>query len=174
VIVELQTAATTRRVELIPGEAGWTVHVDGRSLQATLVRAGERWSLLIADGAALPRSYEIALDDRGPGDLVVYVEGQPTAVTPIDPRARARHGRARAGSDGEYDGPGHVKAPMPGRIVKLLVAPGDAVTAQQGVIVVEAMKMENELRAPKAGTVTAIHVAEGATVDANATLITID
>jgi biotin carboxyl carrier protein len=60
---------------------------------------------------------------------------------------------------------------MPGRVVKVLVAPGDAVAARQGLVVVEAMKMENELRAPRAGRVSEVRVHEGAPVEANTVLI---
>jgi biotin carboxyl carrier protein len=60
---------------------------------------------------------------------------------------------------------------MPGRIVRVLVQPGEAVRAGQGLIVVEAMKMENELRAPRAGTVAEIRVREGASVEADAVLV---
>jgi biotin carboxyl carrier protein len=62
---------------------------------------------------------------------------------------------------------------MPGRIVKVLVKPGEAVAARQGLVVVEAMKMENELRAPGPGTVTDVKVTEGASVEANAVLVVI-
>jgi len=60
---------------------------------------------------------------------------------------------------------------MPGRVVRVLVAPGDAVEARQAVVVVEAMKMENELRAPRAGIVAEVRVAEGASVEANTVLV---
>jgi biotin carboxyl carrier protein len=62
---------------------------------------------------------------------------------------------------------------MPGRVVRVLVAPGDAVTARQGLVVVEAMKMENELRAPRDGTVAEVRTREGAPVDANVVLVVI-
>jgi biotin carboxyl carrier protein len=62
---------------------------------------------------------------------------------------------------------------MPGRVVKVLVAPGDAVLARQGLVVVEAMKMENELRAPRAGTVAEVRVREGTPVEANVVLVVI-
>lgn len=66
-----------------------------------------------------------------------------------------------------------IKAPMPGRVVRVLVAVGDRVTARQGVVVVEAMKMENELRTPRDGTVTEIAVVPGAAVEAGAVLLVI-
>jgi biotin carboxyl carrier protein len=62
---------------------------------------------------------------------------------------------------------------MPGRIVKVLVRPGDRVEAGQGLVVVEAMKMENELRAQKPGTVTEVLVAEGSLVEARALLVVV-
>jgi len=62
---------------------------------------------------------------------------------------------------------------MPGRIVKVLVRAGDVVAARQGLLVVEAMKMENELRAPRAGTVAEVRVSEGAPVEANVVLAVI-
>jgi biotin carboxyl carrier protein len=63
---------------------------------------------------------------------------------------------------------------MPGRIVKVLVNEGDAVTARQGVVVVEAMKMENEVRAPRAGTVKEVRVVQGALVEARTVLLVIE
>jgi biotin carboxyl carrier protein len=63
---------------------------------------------------------------------------------------------------------------MPGRVVRVLVAPGDVVTARQGVIVVEAMKMENELRSPKAGTVKEVSVTSGTSVEAGRVLVVIE
>jgi biotin carboxyl carrier protein len=62
---------------------------------------------------------------------------------------------------------------MPGRVVKVLVTPGAVVEAKQGVVVVEAMKMENELRASRVGTVTEVHVREGVSVEAGAPLVVI-
>jgi biotin carboxyl carrier protein len=66
-----------------------------------------------------------------------------------------------------------VKASMPGRIVKVLVAVGDRVSARQGVVVIEAMKMENELWTPRDGVVTEIAVVAGSTVDTGAVLVVV-
>jgi biotin carboxyl carrier protein len=71
------------------------------------------------------------------------------------------------------EGGGVVKSPMPGRVVKVLVQKGDQVTVGQPLLVVEAMKMENEVRAKAAGTVLDVHVAAGATVEGNAKLLTL-
>jgi biotin carboxyl carrier protein len=67
-----------------------------------------------------------------------------------------------------------VIAPMPGRIVKVLVKAGDRVARGQGLVVVEAMKMENELRAPREGTVAAVRVSEGMSVEASAVLVVVE
>ena len=66
-----------------------------------------------------------------------------------------------------------VKSPMPGRVVKVLIAKGDVVEIGQGLLVLEAMKMENEVRARIAGTVAEVHVTPGATVEGNAKLVTL-
>ena len=66
-----------------------------------------------------------------------------------------------------------VTAPMPGNILKILVKVGDSVTFEQPLVILEAMKMENELVAPKAGTVTAIHVTEGTSIDVGKPIITV-
>ena len=66
-----------------------------------------------------------------------------------------------------------VRSPMPGRVVKVLIAKGDVVEVGQGLLVLEAMKMENEVRARIAGTVAEVHVAPGATVEGNAKLVTL-
>jgi biotin carboxyl carrier protein len=71
-------------------------------------------------------------------------------------------------------GPRSIVSPMPGRIVKVLVRAGETVAAQQGLIVVEAMKMENELRAPRAGRVTSVKVGEGTSVERGAVLIVME
>ena len=74
----------------------------------------------------------------------------------------------------QTDGPGtDIEAPMPGTIIKVLVKVGDIVKEEQGLVILEAMKMENELVAPKAGTVTAVHVTKGSVVDVGEALITI-
>ena len=115
------------------------------------------------------RSYEIAFSPSAEGRLTVHVDGAPVEVS-IDQIRRAGAAAAHAAGDG----PQRVTAPMPGKIVKLLVKPGDKVQARQGVIVVEAMKMENELRARAAGTVSEVRVAEGTSVEAGAILVVLE
>jgi biotin carboxyl carrier protein len=88
----------------------------------------------------------------------------------VNGRTRRRGARDEAGRVGRQP----VVAPMPGRVVRVLVSPGDEVTARQGVVVVEAMKMENELRAPKAGTVKEVNVTPGTSVEAGRVLVVIE
>ena len=98
-----------------------------------------------------------------------HAGGREFAVDVIDPRDAAVNGHGR-----EASGQAKIAAPMPGRIVRLLVAVGDAVEAGQGIVVVEAMKMQNEMKAPRAGTVKAIKTTEGAAVAAGDVLVVLE
>jgi biotin carboxyl carrier protein len=117
------------------------------------------------------RSYEVAVERRSNGERIVYVDGLAVTLSVADPREHFVRRRGIASADA---GPRSVVSPMPGRIVKVLVREGEAVTAQQGLVVVEAMKMENELRAPRAGTVSAVKIAEGMSVERGAILIVVE
>jgi biotin carboxyl carrier protein len=85
-----------------------------------------------------------------------------------DPRLRAASGAA--GSSAIRD----VKAAMPGKVIRVLAQPGETVEAGQGLLILEAMKMQNELRSPRAGTVAAVRVAEGNTVASGQVLVTLE
>jgi biotin carboxyl carrier protein len=103
------------------------------------------------------------------GELLVTIEGRPVTVA-----VNGRRTRRGVDTAGQADGEQSVVAPMPGRVVRVLVAPGDEVAARQGVVVVEAMKMENELRSPKAGRVKNVSVAAGTSVEAGRVLVIIE
>lgn len=141
------------------------VSVDGRQHAVDVKEINGVWSMLVAPA----RSYEVAFSASSDGAVIVHVDGVPVEVS-IN---RMRRGGA-AVSEPAAEGPQRVTAPMPGKIVKLLVKPGDKVQPRQGLVVVEAMKMENELRARAAGTVGEVRVAEGASVEAGAILIVLD
>jgi biotin carboxyl carrier protein len=113
-------------------------------------------------------SYEIAIEPQGRGKHIVHVDGHVVPVTVLAP-GKARSAAGSAGAN--VTGPVSIVSPMPGRIVKVLVSAGDVVAAWQGLVVVEAMKMENELRAPRAGTIAEVRVREGAPVEANVVLV---
>jgi len=85
-----------------------------------------------------------------------------------DPRARTQTGAAAASAARE------VKAAMPGKVVRVLAQPGEAVEAGQGLLILEAMKMQNELRSPRAGVVAAVRVQEGSTVTSGQVLVTLE
>jgi biotin carboxyl carrier protein len=113
------------------------------------------------------RSYEAVLEET-PEGLVVTVAGQRFEVKVWDPRRFMR----RAGGVG-MDAMAAITAPMPGKVVRVLAAVGEAVAAGQGILVVEAMKMQNEMKAPGAGKVLSLTVREGDTVAAGQLLATI-
>jgi biotin carboxyl carrier protein len=131
-----------------------------------IARIGNTWSILLGS-----RSYEVTVVEQAPGELIVSVNGRQVPVSTAG--GRVGGGLRAPGGEGKK-GPQTVVSPMPGRVVKVFVKPGDAVAARQGMVVVEAMKMENELRSPKAGTVTEVRVTQGMSVEANAVLVVVE
>jgi biotin carboxyl carrier protein len=110
------------------------------------------------------------------GDFDVHLAGLTIAVQVRASTGTPRRGASSALRTGQRDGSGpqRITSPMPGKIVRMLVKTGDQVTARQGLVVVEAMKMENELRAARAGRVRELSVAEGQSVDAGAVLLVVE
>jgi biotin carboxyl carrier protein len=146
---------------------GFAVSVDGATKHVDVARIDGNTLSLIVD-SMWPRDVTI-VPDTVPGHMTVYVDGLPVAAT-LNGRRRWGH-QDEGGESGSA--PQRLAAPMPGKVVRVLVGVGDAVHARQPVVVVEAMKMENELRASRAGTVAEVHVREGASVEAGAPLIVI-
>jgi biotin carboxyl carrier protein len=124
------------------------------------------FSILVCD-----RSFDLDVVRDG-DELIVASRGAATRVTLVD-TARRGH-RASAGEHSQASGPAEVKAMMPGRIVNVLVKPGDEVVHHQGLVVVEAMKMENELKSPKAGKIRDVMVSPGQTVEKGELLVLIE
>jgi biotin carboxyl carrier protein len=114
------------------------------------------------------QSFRVYVSPNGDG-LEVWTGGTRYTVAISDPRDRSGAGRKHAAS-----GPVEVRSQMPGKIVKVLVEPGAEVTAGQGLIVVEAMKMQNEMKSPKDGRVARILAVEGGTVGAGETLVVVE
>jgi biotin carboxyl carrier protein len=143
-----------------------TASVDGRVRRVDIARIdAQTMSLLVDDGAA---SYEIGVaSDAATGLLRVRV-GTTVMDVAVNGRRRRRDRSADRGS-----GPQRIVAPMPGKIVRVGVKSGDAVRARQTVVVVEAMKMENELKADRDGVVGELRAVEGASVEAGALLVVI-
>jgi biotin carboxyl carrier protein len=146
---------------------GFAVSVDGRTHQVDATRIDAQTLSLIVD-KVWSKEVTIATGPAG-GQLAVHVGSTPVAVT-LNGR---RHPGLKKEGAGTGSGPQRLIAPMPGKVVRVLAGVGDTVAARQPVVVVEAMKMENELRASREGTVAEIHVAEGMSVDAGALLLVI-
>jgi biotin carboxyl carrier protein len=153
------------------------IEVDGKRRSVELTQAGERpvWTVdgqrLEADAVEVsPGIYSILIDGKS-FDVRVELAGAALRTTVGSREFKvviqdAREWRRKRGGALEAEGRQHVLAPMPGKIVRVLVQAGDAVRAGQGLLVVEAMKMQNEIRAPKSGTIDRMAVLEGQTVNA--------
>jgi biotin carboxyl carrier protein len=169
---QLVVDGQVRAVDLERTGDGWTITLGARRWQADMVPSGGAWSLLLRGGdrtAGVAASHDVRVRwDRG-GAARVRVDGTELAVSVAPASVPGRRGAADHGA-----GDGAIRAPMPGRVVRVPVAAGQAVAARQPVVVVEAMKMENELRAPHAGTVRALHVQPGDSVDAGQLLVELD
>jgi len=155
-------------VETSSPEGRWQVSIDGqpaRLVDAVEIRPG-MWSLL-CDGLSLV----VDLDRRAQGPALLFA-GSEARVELVDARrrrlAQAVGQGASAAQAGEV-----VRAPIAGRVVKLLVSPGDEVAANQGVAVLEAMKMENEIKADRGGVVETVHVRTGQSVETQEPLFTL-
>ena len=151
------------RVEVSGRDGRYTVLVDGRPLEVDLRDAGGPFVSLLVDG----RSYEAGVQKR-PGGYTVVLSDDVVAVDLVEGVRGALAPARRA------EGPAGIKAPMPGKLVRVLAAKGDEVAAGQGLVVVEAMKMENELKSPRAGRVKEVPVREGQAVEAGALLVVLE
>ena len=146
---------------------GESVTLDGESVRAQLEDVPGSPTQLIRVDAAVHR----ILVRRGTarGEYTISVNGYSIDAEALDERGRAI--RELAGARGHSSGPAHLTAPMPGLIVRVNVSAGDPVRAGQGLIVMEAMKMENELRAAAAGVVKRVLVSPGNAVEKGTTLL---
>ena len=162
--MKLETSIQGRAGKIeIDGENFRYQREDGSIVRGSFSReplADGQFSILI-DG----RSYRVA--PGAPGEC--FVNGVPIAVEVLDPRAlRSRGGGA------SKSGHASIVAPMPGKVVRLLAAAGDQVEAGQGVVVVEAMKMQNEMKSPKTGRVVEVRTKPGAAVAAGEVLMVVE
>jgi len=152
---EVAIDGSTYRLELIQAEGRWSCRVDGREIEVDAVLARpDVLSLRIGN-----RAYEVKCERVG-SDIHLWVGSVRCAAEVRDPRSL--RSRARAIDD---HGPRKLTAPMPGKVVRILLQEGEEVDAGGGVLVVEAMKMQNEVKSPKKGTIQKIVVSEGAAVN---------
>lgn len=154
--------ARTMEVEL--GPEG--VRVDGRAVEADLQRMPDsRVHSLLLDG----RSHRILARRNGGGTWDLHLRGRRVRAEVLDERTRAI--RALTASRAGATGPRPITAPMPGLVVRVEVEEGDEVRSGQGLVIVEAMKMENELRAEGPGRVATVHARPGQPVEKDQVLI---
>ena len=170
-LYEVEVNGRIRRVSLERAGGRYAVSIDGRTCRVDAVRTSgndlaRTLSLIVEPGAA----YDVGVSrDAATGMLTVRVGDVPCAVTFAAGRRRGRNGE----QDAAASGPQRIVAPMPGKIVRVAVTPGEAVRARQTVVVIEAMKMENELRAGRDGTIAELRARAGAPVEAGELLAVI-
>jgi biotin carboxyl carrier protein len=169
---DVEINGRTRQVAISRAGEGYAAIVDGLSFQVGAARIDAvTLSLLVQREGGPSRIFDVTIvPDPASGQLAVHV-GETTMTVGLNGR-RLSGGRDEGGDAGT--GPQRVLAPMPGKIVRVLVQSGEAVRARQPLVVVEAMKMENELRAPRAGTILEIRCAEGEAVEAGQDLIVVE
>ena len=156
----------THRVELTKGEHTWLCKVDGETMEVDAALTARDVLSMLVDN----KSYEIKRERSLRGEIHMVIGSARYAVDVQDPRS-LRTRRAAAGSEA---GPQKLMAAMPGKIVRIMVKEKDEVKAGQPVIVMEAMKMQNEMKSPKDGRVQKILAAEGSAVNAGDTLAIIE
>ena len=150
-------------VEASPEDRSVLVRLEGAEHRVDLQRVeGDTWSMLLG-----PASYELSLVEEREG-IRVRQGGAEALVRLHDPT------RDAVDLDGEADGPKQVTAIMPGRVARVLVEPGQEVQRAQGLLVVEAMKMENEIASPRAATVRTVRVVAGQDVETGAVLVELE
>ena len=163
-IYDVSIDGRTQRIELTRADGRWACRLERQQIEvdAVLVRP-DVLSLRIGNQA-----YEIKCEHVG-SELHLWIGSVSFVAEVRDPRSL--RGRTRASDD---HGPRKLVAPMPGKIVRVLAREGEMVDSGAGILVVEAMKMQNEIKSPKKGTIQKILVTEGAAVNAGDVLAVVD
>jgi len=164
-IYEVTLGEKTYRVELTRAGEQWKCRLDGRELPVDIVYGQNGVLSLLLGG----KSYEVKQETVG-AETNVVVGHERFNASVRDPRSFRSRSRVGAAEQGVMK----IKAPMPGKVVRVLAGVGTQVELGQSVIVIEAMKMQNELKAPKNGVVKKINLAEGAAVDAGQALAEVE
>ena len=153
-------------VELMREAGRWQISLDGKAVDADALEIAPNIFSILLNG----ESHEIRITPTPAGPLTLQTAHHEFTAEVIDPRAwrGRRHGALEA------EGRQQILAPMPGKIIRVLIQVGEKVEAGQGLLVVEAMKMQNEIRSPKSGTVERLLVKEGQPVNAGEALAWID
>lgn len=164
-VYEIIVDGKPHRLELEKADGGWDCRLDGKPFKVDALITRRDVLSLLMDG----HSYEIKREQTAT-DLHMWVGNERFAVELRDPRSL----RSRRAGAGEEQGPRKLVAPMPGRIVRVLAAEKAEVEAGQGIVVVEAMKMQNEIKSPKKGTIQKIMAVPGAAVNAGDVLAVVE
>lgn len=164
-IYEVTIGEKVYRVELVRTEQEWKCKLDGREMPLDVVSAQDGMLSLLLQG----KSYEVKQETVGAESNVVVGQERFSASV-RDPRSFRSRRRAGVSEQGVIK----IKAPMPGKVVRILASVGTQVENGQSVLVIEAMKMQNELKAPKTGVVKKINVEEGAAVEAGQALAEVE
>lgn len=163
--LEVTVAGKPIAVEFRRNAGGWECNLDGAQQPLDIVEVAPGVLSLLLDG----QSFTLHVVRHGDG-WTVHTRGTDVLVTVRDPRRwQGRAGGAAAGHAGRQE----VAAPMPGKVVRVLVSEQQEVEAGQGLVVVEAMKMQNEIPSPKKGVVEQIRVREGDRVEHGAVLVVV-
>jgi biotin carboxyl carrier protein len=161
--LEVQIGGKTREVEVARRDGRLVCLLDGKVVEADAVEVATATYSILLDGL----SYEVRIHEA-PDGLHINAGGEELLAQVVDPRQWRSRRAAHSGVEAE--GRQEIKAPMPGKVVRLLVKVGDAVEAGQGLLVVEAMKMQNEIKTPKTGKLEKVLVTEGQAVNAGETI----
>ena len=160
---EIEVNGRSRTVKIERTGSRYRIESDGRLDVVDVARVDRTTISMILLGERETSHEATLLEGREPGEVEVYLRSG--VVRTLMAGAPGQRRWSAAGSVlGGPGGPQRITAPMPGKIVKVLVKPGDHVTARQGVVVIEAMKMENEITAHKAGKIAELPIAVGASV----------
>ena len=168
--MKLRATIADYRTDILIRDDGARVHaeIDGRGYELDVRESGVSGYVLIAEAAVFDCRVDGRPDAGKP--IGVIVGATEYSVTLVDPKRL----RGASGAVAHADEAARIVAPMPGKVVRVLVNVGDRVETGAGIVVVEAMKMQNEMKAPKAGTVVALKVDVGATVNAGDVLAIVE
>jgi len=163
---EVLLAGRTRVVEFTEQNGAWKISLDGNALDANAVEVAPNIFSVLLNGD----SHQIRIAPRPDGTLTLHTGLAEYHAEVTDPRSwrGRRHGAVEA------EGRQQITAPMPGKVVRLLVKQGDLVEAGQGLLIVEAMKMQNEIRSPKSGKIEKLFAKEGQPVNAGEVLLWVE
>ena len=162
---DVRIGGTTRAVELQLQGTRWRVILDGQPTEVDAIAIGPDTFSILLDGQAR----EIRVSAASDGLLTLQTAKQEFTAEVFDPRVW----RGRRHAAMEAQGRQQIIAPMPGKVVRVLVQIGDKVEAGEGLVVVEAMKMQNEVRSPKRGTIERLLAKEGQPVNAGEVLVVV-